>query len=142
MRSHAGQYSALCDRTRLRPGIANACSLSRERTARSAIAEGCATLDPALRFKVRCAFHLLAAIAACHATAPIAAETDCPQIAALYEQLTAANALPVVALNYAVAVATAKGPEAGLASSTTSNYPNVGASWIERLDLACGVLYI
>ncbi len=57
---------------------------------------------------------LQAAIAACHARAPSAADTDWPQIVGLYELLVRVVPSPVVALNRAVAVAMAQGPEAGL----------------------------
>ena len=60
-------------------------------------------------------FVLQAAIAALHAEAPSYAETDWPQIAALYDLLLRAWSSPVVALNRAVAIAMAQGPEAGLA---------------------------
>jgi RNA polymerase sigma-70 factor (ECF subfamily) len=56
----------------------------------------------------------MAAIAACHATARTAAETDWAEIAALYGQLVQMVPSPVVALNRAVAVAMADGPAAGL----------------------------
>jgi len=55
-----------------------------------------------------------AAIAACHARARTAEETDWAQIAALYQVLTALAPSPVVELNRAVAVAMASGPAAGL----------------------------
>jgi predicted RNA polymerase sigma factor len=55
-----------------------------------------------------------AAIAACHARARTAAETDWEQIAALYQALAALTPSPVVELNRAVAVAMADGPERGL----------------------------
>jgi len=55
-----------------------------------------------------------AAIAACHARARTAAETDWPRIAALYEILTVISPTPVVELNRAVAVAMAFGPARGL----------------------------
>jgi predicted RNA polymerase sigma factor len=57
---------------------------------------------------------LQAAIAACHARAPTAAETDWEQIALLYRALAALAPSPVVELNRAVAVAMADGPERGL----------------------------
>jgi RNA polymerase sigma-70 factor, ECF subfamily len=56
-----------------------------------------------------------AAIAACHARAERAADTDWPQIAALYGKLAELTPSPVVRLNRAVAVAMADGPAAGLA---------------------------
>jgi predicted RNA polymerase sigma factor len=58
---------------------------------------------------------LQAAIAACHARARTAAETDWRRIAALYGTLAALAPSPVVELNRAVAVAMADGPAAGLA---------------------------
>ncbi|HLU65570.1 MAG TPA: RNA polymerase sigma factor, partial [Kofleriaceae bacterium] len=58
---------------------------------------------------------LQAAIAACHARARTAEETDWPRIAALYAALAQVAPSPVVELNRAVAVSMALGPEAGLA---------------------------
>ena len=60
-------------------------------------------------------YALQAAIAACHARALHAADTDWPRIAALYARLLAVMPSPVVALNRAVAVGMAEGPAAGLA---------------------------
>jgi RNA polymerase sigma-70 factor (ECF subfamily) len=59
-------------------------------------------------------YALQAAIAACHARAHSAAETDWPRIAALYDALAELAPSPVVELNRAVAVAMAYGPAAGL----------------------------
>ena len=59
-------------------------------------------------------YALQAAIAACHARARIAAETDWARIAALYDALAQLTPSPVVDLNRAVAIAMAFGPEAGL----------------------------
>ncbi len=59
-------------------------------------------------------YTLQAAIAACHARAPNAAETDWHRIAALYDALAQLTPSPVVELNRAVAVAMAFGPAAGL----------------------------
>ncbi len=60
-------------------------------------------------------YALQAAIAACHARARTAAETDWPRIAALYAALVQRVPSPVVELNRAVAVGMALGPAAGLA---------------------------
>jgi RNA polymerase sigma-70 factor (ECF subfamily) len=60
-------------------------------------------------------YALQAAIAACHARARLAADTDWSRIAALYADLAKAAPSPVVELNRAVAVAFADGPAAGLA---------------------------
>jgi RNA polymerase sigma factor (sigma-70 family) len=57
---------------------------------------------------------LQAAIAACHAQARTADDTDWPAIAVLYAKLALRSPSPVVELNRAVAVAMAEGPEAGL----------------------------
>ncbi|MEO8188881.1 MAG: RNA polymerase sigma factor [Acidobacteriota bacterium] len=59
-------------------------------------------------------YALQAAIAACHARARTAAETDWLRIAALYEDLARVTPSPVVELNRAVAVSMAFGPAAGL----------------------------
>lgn len=59
-------------------------------------------------------YTLQAAIAACHARARSAEETDWQRIASLYEALARVAPSPVVELNRAVAVAMAFGPEAGL----------------------------
>jgi RNA polymerase sigma-70 factor (ECF subfamily) len=60
------------------------------------------------------AYALQAAIAACHARARTAEETDWARIASLYATLSSRMPSPVVELNRAVAVAMAFGPEAGL----------------------------
>jgi len=60
-------------------------------------------------------YALQAALAACHARARTAADTDWAQIVALYDALAEAAPSPVVALNRAVAVSMMAGPAAGLA---------------------------
>ncbi|MBN9024319.1 MAG: RNA polymerase subunit sigma-24, partial [Rhizobiales bacterium] len=60
-------------------------------------------------------YTLQAAIAACHARAPTADQTDWGRIAGLYAELGAIAPSPVVELNRAVAVGMAEGPAAGLA---------------------------
>ena len=59
-------------------------------------------------------YALQAAIAACHARARTAAETDWARIASLYAELARITPSPIVELNRAVAVAMAYGPQAGL----------------------------
>lgn len=59
-------------------------------------------------------YALQAALAACHARARTAADTDWPRIAALYDRLRVVMPSPVVDLNRAVAHNMAFGPEAGL----------------------------
>ena len=60
-------------------------------------------------------YQLQAAIAGCHAVAPVAQATDWPRIALLYRHLAELTGSPVVELNRAVAVSMADGPAAGLA---------------------------
>jgi RNA polymerase sigma-70 factor (ECF subfamily) len=86
----------------------------RTRWDREAITEGVALLESALRLGRPGPYQVQAAIAACHATATRAADTDWAQISALYEELAEMVASPVVRLNRAVAVAMADGPAAGL----------------------------
>jgi RNA polymerase sigma-70 factor (ECF subfamily) len=81
---------------------------------RASIDEGLAQLDAALRRAEPGPYQVQAAIAACHATAAAAADTDWVEIAALYRELARMVPSPVVELNRAVAVAMAEGPDAGL----------------------------
>jgi RNA polymerase sigma factor (sigma-70 family) len=70
------------------------------------------------------AYTLQAAIAACHARALRAQDTDWPRIAALYATLATVMPSPVVELNRAVALGRADGPAAGLALvETLGNEP-------------------
>ena len=71
---------------------------------------GTQTRSPALA-----PYAIQAAIAAVHAEAPTAADTDWNEIVGLYDALMAVNRSPVVALNRAVAIAMRDGPAAGLA---------------------------
>jgi RNA polymerase sigma-70 factor, ECF subfamily len=80
----------------------------------AAIGEATAVLDDAVRLRRPGPYQLQAAIATCHAAAPTAADTDWAEIADLYRRLAEMVPSPVVALNRAVAVAMADGPEAGL----------------------------
>ena len=80
-----------------------------------AIARGTALLDRALLYRAPGPYQIQAAISALHAQAAAPADTDWPQIAALYGSLYRLQPSPVVALNEAVAVGMARGPLAGLA---------------------------
>jgi RNA polymerase sigma-70 factor, ECF subfamily len=82
---------------------------------REAVAEGLGLLAAAMRLGSPGPYQLQAAIAACHATAPEAADTDWAEISRLYGELARLVPSPVVELNRAVAVAMAEGPTAGLA---------------------------
>lgn len=81
---------------------------------REEIAEGLLALERALKHGAVGPYTLQAAIAALHASANTPQSTDWRQIAALYERLFAFNSSPVVALNYAVAIAMSAGYEEGL----------------------------
>ncbi|MFH0022600.1 RNA polymerase sigma factor [Pseudomonas fluorescens] len=78
------------------------------------IAEGCALVERALSTRRFGPYCLQAAIAAVHAEAPHAAQTDWVQIVGLYDVLLRALPSPVIELNRAVAVAKRDGPGAGL----------------------------
>jgi RNA polymerase sigma-70 factor (ECF subfamily) len=79
------------------------------------IDEGLALVEKALRVGGHGAYCTQAAIAAVHAEATCAEDTDWPQIVGLYDVLTRFSDSPVVRLNRAVAVAAVQGAEAGLA---------------------------
>jgi RNA polymerase sigma factor (sigma-70 family) len=88
----------------------------RSRWDRLLIRRGLAALDRAEQLGgPRGPYTLQAAIAACHARARVAWETDWARIAALYAALAHITPSPIVELNRAVAVGMALGPEAGLA---------------------------
>ena len=93
----------------------------RGRWQRGEIDEGLAVLEAALLQRRRGPYQLQAAIAALHAQAARAEQTDWQQIAVLYGGLLSELPGPVVELNAAVALAMAQGHEHGLA-------------WIERLE--------
>jgi RNA polymerase sigma-70 factor, ECF subfamily len=86
----------------------------RARWDKGEIDEGLGVLDAALRHDRAGPYQLQAAIAACHATAAEAADTDWAEIARLYGRLAELVPSAVVELNGAVAVAMADGPAAGL----------------------------
>jgi RNA polymerase sigma factor (sigma-70 family) len=89
-------------------------------------------------------YALQAAIAACHARARIADETDWPRIVSLYEALGQLMPSPIVELNRAVAVAMASGPAAGLelvdalsSEPSLQNYhllPSVRGDFLKKLS--------
>jgi RNA polymerase sigma-70 factor (ECF subfamily) len=81
----------------------------------SAIEEGLELVRQALRAPRYGSYAVQAAIAALHAQAPTAEETDWAEIAGLYDVLLEIDASPVVELNRAVAVAMRDGAAAGLA---------------------------
>ena len=106
---------------------------------RKEIAEGLRLVETALALRRAGNYQIQAAIAALHAEAETADETDWPQIVALYEELMRFTSSSVVALNHAAAVAMSEGFEKGLsliesagASGVLENYYLFHAS---RADL-------
>jgi RNA polymerase sigma factor (sigma-70 family) len=94
----------------------------RSRWDRLHIRRGLAALERAGRLSETAGpYALQAAIAACHARAAAAADTDWTRIATLYRELAELTASPVVELNRAVAVAMAFGPAIGLAITDALN---------------------
>jgi predicted RNA polymerase sigma factor len=81
---------------------------------REAIVEGVALVTAALADSTPGPYQLQAAIAAVHAEAASAEDTDWPQILALYRVLARIAPNPMVTLNESVAVAMVHGPRAGL----------------------------
>jgi RNA polymerase sigma-70 factor (ECF subfamily) len=78
------------------------------------IDEACRVLDRAVRLRRPGPYQLQAAVAATHAQASSAADTDWREIVVLYDRLSEVAPTPVVLLNRAVAVSMAEGPTAGL----------------------------
>lgn len=101
------------------------------------IAEGVELLQRALQRDRLGEYQAQAAIAALHADAQTAGETDWVQIVEWYDELAALTASPIVLLNRAVAIGEADGPLAGLAAwkavdETLPRYEAVGAYLHER----------
>ncbi|MFI7573925.1 RNA polymerase sigma factor [Micromonospora sp. NPDC049497] len=86
----------------------------RTRWDRSAIAEGTALVAHSLATLPLGPYQVQAAIAAVHAEAPSTADTDWPQVLALYDLLERLAPGPAVTLNRAVALGVVRGPRAGL----------------------------
>ena len=89
-------------------------------------------------------YHVEAAIAAVHAEAPSAEDTDWRKIVALYDMLMTIHPSPIVALNRAIAVAQSEGPERGLEeigaidhSDRLATYPFYAAA-LGELELRLG----
>jgi RNA polymerase sigma factor (sigma-70 family) len=80
------------------------------------VEEGVGLIEETLSRARLGAYQLQAAIAAVHAEATTAADTDWPQVLKLYDLLHALAPSPVVTLNRAVALAMVDGPHAGLGS--------------------------
>jgi predicted RNA polymerase sigma factor len=108
------------------------------------VAEGQRLLDLSATGPELTEYHVEAAIAAVHANAQCAQETNWGQIVALYDTLMTIRPSPVVALNRAIAVAQHEGPERGLQEiraitgrDRLSTYPFYFAA-LGELELRCG----
>jgi predicted RNA polymerase sigma factor len=111
----------------------------RSRWDAAAIAEGVALISGALASTALGPYQIQAAIAAVHDEARRAADTDWPQILALYGLLDSVAPGPMVTLNRAVAVAMVGGPAAGLAAlDALAAEPRVAGH--HRLDAVRGHL--
>jgi RNA polymerase sigma factor (sigma-70 family) len=109
------------------------------------IRRGLVALDRAERLsQAHGPYILQAAIAACHARARTAEETDWGRIAQIYGELTSVTPSPIIELNRAVAVAMADGPQAGLdlldriaSEASLQNYhllPSVRGDFLRKLN--------
>lgn len=101
-------------RTTLDGALVPLAAQNRTRWNTSQISEGIALLDNTLPRSLIGPYQVQAAVAAVHADAAGAEDTDWAQIAALYELLERLAPSPVVTVNRAVAVALTHGPTAGL----------------------------
>jgi RNA polymerase sigma-70 factor (ECF subfamily) len=116
----------------------------RSRWDQGLLALGVSQLELAAQGNELSEYHLQAAIAAVHATSPSFAETNWPQLLALYDQLLALAPSPVVALNRAIAQSMVEGPQTALvwldessAGAALKNYrllPAVRADFLRRLS--------
>lgn len=97
-------------------GLVPLAEQDRSRWDTASIAEGVGILQSALARDRLGEFQAQAAVAALHADAPTAEETDWVQIVEWYDELARLTDSPVVRLNRAVAVGQADGPRAGLAA--------------------------
>jgi RNA polymerase sigma-70 factor (ECF subfamily) len=88
------------------------------------IREGTALAESAIRTGAAGAYALQASIAALHANAKTAQQTDWPQIAALYTLLLRLDPSPVIEINRAVAIAMGQSLDAGLALLDELNQRN------------------
>jgi len=140
------EIQASRSRARVGPGGTPVLLLDQDRARwdRLLIGRGLAALDRAEQLDgARGPYALQAAIAACHARAGTAEETDWRRIAALYGELAELAPSPIVDLNRAVALGMAFGPEAGLeladeltSEPTLEQYPflpSVRADLLEKL---------
>ncbi len=111
---------------------------------RGLVVEGLRLLELSATGSELTEYHVEAAIASIHATAPRPEDTDWGRIVSLYDALTSLRPSPIVALNRAIAIAQRDGPEAGLETIRTTidnerlaGYPFYHAT-LGELELRCG----
>jgi RNA polymerase sigma-70 factor (ECF subfamily) len=105
------------------------------------IAEGLRHLDRASAGESMTAYHVEAAIAACHAVAPDEASTNWTYVLRLYGELLALKPSPVVELNRAIALAMVEGPTAGIrAIESIREHPALARYYL--LPAALGALWL
>ena len=103
------QASRLPARTRPEGGLARLHEQDRSLWNKKLIAQGMGYLELSTQTSKRTAYHLQAAIAACHATAASYEDTDWIAILGYYDELLEKTASPIVALNRTVAIAMTEG---------------------------------
>ena len=115
----------------------------RSRWDAGAIREGTSLISRTLAVAPPGPYQLQAAIAAVHAEARRAADTDWRQILALYQVLERLTPTPIIRLNRAVAMAMVRGPQAGLdllasvqADPRTATYHRLAAVRAHMLEMA------
>jgi RNA polymerase sigma-70 factor (ECF subfamily) len=127
--------SRRASRTRLDGSLVVLGEQDRRRWDRALIEEGQAIVRQCLRRNQPGAYQLQAAINAVHADATTLEQTDWPQIVALYDQLLAVAATPVVALNRAIAIGEVRGASAALALVDELDLDNYHPFHATRADL-------
>jgi RNA polymerase sigma-70 factor (ECF subfamily) len=108
------------------------------------IQEGQRLLEESATGEVVSEYHVEAAIAWCHASAPTAQATNWAQVITLYDTLLRIRPSPVIALNRAIAIAQHAGPEQGLVAihaidgcERLRTYPFYPMA-LGELELQCG----
>ena len=105
------------------------------------ISQGLRHLERAASGESMTAYHVEAAIAACHAVAPDEASTDWAYVLRLYGELLALKPSPVVELNRAIALAMVEGPTAGIrAIESIQWHPALARYYL--LPAALGALWL
>jgi RNA polymerase sigma-70 factor (ECF subfamily) len=111
MRLHASRLPARVDDS---GNLRSLLDQDRSKWDRSLAAEGLRLLELAAEGREASEYHIEAAIAAVHARASRAQDTDWKTIVSLYDTLMTIRSSPIVALNRAIAIAQSEGPERGL----------------------------